>query len=306
MSLTLRQLEVIRAVCRHGSVTLAAAALEISQPAVSMMLRDCARVAGFPLFQRKHGRLQPTAEMRGLLTDLERVFEGVERIGRLVADMRDSSIGTVQIAATPTLAANLLPPALAAFQRARPRIQVTLHAMDNPGVVDAVLQERVDFGLVLTPVNQPDARLISLCSADLVCVVPPGHRLDGREFVTPEDLAPYPLISFSRSLPLGHLVEESFRQAGVPRRIALEVNQSSVACALARAGVGVAVIDPFMLMDQRDHGVVALKLLPATTISAQALAPREATLSRPALMLLATVRRTAVALTRDADVLVKK
>jgi DNA-binding transcriptional LysR family regulator len=298
MSLTLRQLEVIRAVCRQGSVTLAAAALEISQPAVSMMLRDCTRLAGFPLFQRKHGRLQPTAEMRSLLTDLERVFEGVERIGRLVDDMRDSSIGTVQVAATPTLADNLLPPALAAFQRARPRIQVTLYAMDNRAVVNTVLQERVDFGLVLAPVNQPDARLISLCSADLVCVVPPGHKLAGRESVTPQDLAPYPLISFSRSLPLGHLVEESFRQAGVPRRIAVEVNQSSVACALARAGVGVAVIDPFMLMDERDHGVVALKLLPAAMVSAQALAPRDATLSRPALMFLATIRKTTSVLTR--------
>ncbi len=302
MSLSLRQLEIVRAVCRHGSVTLAAAALDISQPAVSMMLRDCARLAGFPLFQRKHGRLQPTAEMRGLLTDLERVFEGVERIGRLVEDMRDTSIGTVQVAATPTLADNLLPRPLAAFQRARPRIQVTLQAMDNRAVVDAVLQERVDFGLVLAPVNQPDARLITLCSAELVCVVPPGHKLAGRAQVTPQDLAAFPLISFSRSLPLGHLVEESFRAAGVPRRIALEVNQSSIACALARAGVGVAVIDPFMLMDERDHGVVALKLAPATMVSAQALVPREATLSRPALMFLATLRKMIPALTRSAGV----
>jgi DNA-binding transcriptional LysR family regulator len=291
MSLTLRQLEIIHAVCRHGSVTLAAAALDISQPAVSMMLRDCTRLAGFALFQRKHGRLQPTAEMRGLLIDLERVFEGVERVGRLVDDMRDSSIGTVQVAATPTLADNLLPAALAAFQRARPRIQVTLEAMENRAVVEAVLRERVDFGLVLAPVNQPEARLINLSSAALVCVVSPDHKLAGRESVTPGDLAPYPLISFSRSLPLGHLVEESFRQAGVPRRIALEVNQSSVACALARAGVGVAVVDPFMLTDQRDHGVVALKLLPLVTVSAQAVVPRDATLSRPALMLLATIRR---------------
>jgi hypothetical protein len=56
----------------------------------------------------------------------------------------------------------------------------------------------------------------------------------------------------------------------------------------------VAVIDPFMLMDPRDHGVVALKLLPETEVSAQALIPRAATLSRPATMLLATIRRTAV------------
>jgi len=52
MPLTLRQLEMIRAVSRHGSVTAAAGALGVSQPAVSMMLRDCTAAAGFSLFMR--------------------------------------------------------------------------------------------------------------------------------------------------------------------------------------------------------------------------------------------------------------
>jgi DNA-binding transcriptional LysR family regulator len=299
MSLTLRQLEVVRAVCRHGSVTTAASALGISQPAISMMLRECARIAGFPLFLRRQGRLQPTAEMRALLAELDRVFEGVERVGRLIQDMRDTSIGSVQIAATPTLADHLVPPAVVAFRLARPRIQVAIHTRDNLSVVEAVMQERVDFGLVLTPLGQPDARLVTLCTGALVCVVPTGHPLAARAAVHLRDLAPFPLISFSRSLPLGDLVEAAFREAGVPRRIGLEVNQSSVACALARAGAGVAVVDPFMLMDPDKREMAVLKLLPATTVSAQALIPRTATLSRPAAMFLATIRRTALAAQRD-------
>ncbi|HEY2133352.1 MAG TPA: LysR family transcriptional regulator [Acetobacteraceae bacterium] len=289
----------MHAVCRHGSVTTAAAALDISQPAVSMLLRDCAHIAGFPLFLRRQGRLQPTAEMRALLAELDRVFEGIERMGRLLQDMRDTSIGSVQIAATPAIADHLLPSAIAAFQAARPRIQVAIRAMDNLGVIETVTDERVDFGLVLTPLGQPEARLVRLCTGPLVCVVPVGHPLATRGAVGPGDLAPYPLISFSRSLPLGDLVETAFRQAGVARRIGLEVNQSSVACALARAGAGVAVIDPFLLMDPRDHGVVVLTLLPVTEVSAQALIPRTATLSRPAAMLLATIRRTALNAQRD-------
>jgi DNA-binding transcriptional LysR family regulator len=299
MSLNLRQLEVVLAVCRHGSVTTAAAALDISQPAVSMMLRECTRIVGFPLFLRKQGRLQPTAEMRGLIAELERVFEGVERIGRLVEDMRDTSVGTVRIAATPTLADNLLPPAIASFQRSRPRIQIVAHTMDNLNVVNMVTQGRVDFGLVLTPLSMPEARLIELCETELICVVHPESQLAGRRVVEPKDLASYPLISFSRNLPLGSLVEQSFREAGTARQIALEVNQSSVACALVRAGVGVAVIDPFMLMDGRDHGVVRLRMRPAALVSAQALVPRDATLSRPALLFLGAIRKTMNALKRS-------
>jgi DNA-binding transcriptional LysR family regulator len=296
MSLTLRQLEVVRAVARHGAVTLAASELGVSQPAVSMMLRECASSIGFPLFVRRHARLQPTPELRVFLDDIERVFAGLDRINRLVADMREISIGSVAVAATPTLADNLLPDAIASFRRRRPRIHIAVHAMDNIAVVDAVTQGGVDFGLVLTPIAKPDAGLVPLCRGELVCVVHRDNPLAERTMVEPQDLASYPLISFSRSLPLGALVEESFRLSGVPRRIALEVNQSSVALALVRAGIGVAVIDPFLLMDDRDHGVVRLPLRPSASVEAQALIPRSGPLSRPALMLLATLRRRAAAL----------
>ena len=138
MLLSLRQLEIVHAVCRHGSVTAAAAALEVSQPAISMVLRDCTRLTGFPLFRRKQGRLQPTPEMQVMLPDLMRMFEGAERIDRLLGDIRETSVGTVHLAVTPTLADSLLPRAVAIFQLARPRITLTLRTMDNVSVVEAV------------------------------------------------------------------------------------------------------------------------------------------------------------------------
>ncbi|KQZ01539.1 hypothetical protein ASD45_12275 [Pseudolabrys sp. Root1462] len=293
MSLSFRQLQVVRAVCRHGSVIGAASALGISQPAVSMMLRDCTRAAGFPLFLRKQGRLQPTMETSSLMTDLDRIFDGVERVGRLLEDMRDTKVGMIQIAATPTLAENLLPPAVTAFKQTRPGVQITIHSMDNISVVNSVINEHVDFGLVLSPLAHFDAQLFELCSAELVCVVHPDNPLAARTQVTPKDLESYPLISFSRSLPLGMLVEKTFRDAGVPRRITLEVNQSSVACALARAGAGVAIVDPFWLMENRDHGLVRLKVQPRTKVVAQVLMPKNSNLSRPTRILIAELRKVA-------------
>lgn len=291
MKMSFRQLEVIRAVALRGGVTAAAVELRVSQPAVSMMLRECTASAGFPLFLRAQGRLQPTPELRILLDEVDRVFKGLERIDRLVDDIRDASVGSVVVAVTPTLADNLLPQAVAAFRRARPRIQITVQTMDNLAAVEAVTQGGVDFGLVLTPVAETDARLVPLCGGELVCVAPIGHPLAASVTVTPHDLAPYPLISFSRSLPLGRLVEQTFQEAGMQRRIALEVNQSSTALALVRAGAGVALIDPFLLLEAWDHGVARLRLEPRAVVTAQALVPGDGALSRPALMLLAAIRR---------------
>jgi DNA-binding transcriptional LysR family regulator len=94
-------------------------------------------------------------------------------------------------------------------------------------------------------------------------------------------------------------VEQAFRDAGLPRRIALEVNQSSVACALARAGAGIAVIDPFWLIEAREHGVVCLKFRPKTPVGAQVLITKSTPLSRPARRFLATLRQTVQGLQRQ-------
>lgn len=298
MSLTFRQLQVLHAVGRHGSVTGAAAALGVSQPAVSMMLGECTRSAGFAVFVRRQGRLQPTAEMASLLADLDRVFNGVDRVNRVIEDMRVTAVGTVQIAATPTLADNLLPPAVALFQQTRPNIRVSIDATDNFNVVNEVAREHVDLGLALSPFMHVDARQIDLCAAELVCVVHRDSPLAARGTVTPKDLADYPLISFRRTLPLGLVVEEAFRKAGVVQRIALEVNQSSVACALARAGAGVAIIDPFWLIGNGERSLVRLRLRPRAEVSAQVLVARNANLSRPVRLFLAALQETVETLRR--------
>lgn len=299
MSLTFRQLQVLHAVSRTGSVTGAATALGVSQPAVSMMLRECSRIAGFAVFVRRHGRLQPTPETAGLMTDLDRVFNGVDRINRVIEDMRVTAVGTIQIAATPTLADNLLPPAIALFQQTRPNVRITVEAMDNFSVVNEVAREHVDLGLALSPFMHVDARQIDLCSAELICVVRRDSPLARQSSVTPRDLADYPLISFRKTLPLGLLVEEAFQKAGVTQRIALEVNQSSVACALARAGTGVAIIDPFWLLEGRDSNLVRLKLRPRAEVSAQVLVSNGSSLSRPARLFLTALRKTAEGFKRD-------
>ncbi len=296
MLLTLRQLEVVRAVSQWGSVTRASMALGVSQPAVSMLLRESAGIAGFPLFVRRQGRLQPTAETRVLIADLDRVFEGVERVNRLIEDMRDQKVGTIHIASTSTLAENLVPPALALFRKTRPDVRVTIHAMDNLSVVANVTKEQVDFGLALAPAAFRQGRIVELGAADLVCIVPRDHPLARRASITPHDLADVPLISFSRSEPLGHLVEEAFRAAGVPQRIALEVNQSSLACALVRAGVGVAILDPFCLLDRADRQIVKLRLEPGALVAAHALLPPSGSPSRVALRLLAAIQSAAARL----------
>jgi DNA-binding transcriptional LysR family regulator len=292
MPLNTRQLEVIRTVIRTGSVTVAANTLGISQPAVSMVIKTCEKLAGFSLFVRKQGRLQPTPEAKTLFPELERIFDGIERVQRLVEQLKDSKIGLIRVAATPTLADNLLAVACRNFLSTRPQVQLSIHTMPNYEVADNVMTERVDLGFVLSPEKYLDARVVDLCSSELVCVAPADHPLAKRDSVHPRELAKFPLISFSRSLPLGSLVDEVFRRDGLKRQIAVEITQSSTACSLVRAGVGLAILDPFALLGGNSQGLTKIKLMPATSIKAQLLMPTNGRVSRPARAFIDTVRET--------------
>lgn len=300
MHLTVRQMEVIRAVNRYGSVGQAASALGISQPAVSLLLRECAAHAGFPFFVRKRGRLQPTRETLEIMGELNRIFDGIARVNHMVDDMRESTDGSVQIFTVPTIAENLLAPTSMRFREDWPQVQISVIATDNVSVSDSVFQEHADFGIVLSPLSQDgrmiEGRLIDLCEAELVCVVPRDCPLAKLPVVTPHDLAPYPLISFDKNLPLGALIEESYRVAGVKRKIALSVTLTAVAYSLARSGAGVAIIDPFYLLTNRDQGVATIRYQPTTSVTAQLLLPNNTPLSRPAQLFVDALKKTAVVL----------
>ncbi|MBR0669676.1 LysR family transcriptional regulator [Neoroseomonas soli] len=293
MRLTYRQLEILHAVARHGTVTAAAETLGVSQPAVSMMLRESQAAIGFPLFGRRKGRLHPTAELSVILAEMDRVFQGVARIDRLIDGIRDMTVGSVVAAATPTLADHLLPRAVAAFRRSRPGIQVALQTMDNLGVIEAVVRERVDLGFVLTPLVAPDLQVVALDETELVCAVPTSHPLAGRDSVAVRDLPAWPLIGVGRGLPLGDLVEAAFAAEGLRRRIAIEVTQTSVALSLVRAGAGIAIVDPYGAMSGVPADLTLLRLHPRVSVGAAAIVQRGRALSRAARLLLATTRRVA-------------
>jgi DNA-binding transcriptional LysR family regulator len=295
----LKHLRAIQAVIQSGSVTDAASSLGISQPAVSMALRDCASAFGFPLFERKQGRLQPTSEAIALLPEIERIIDGAHRVEELAAGLRDINVGLVRIASTPSLADNLVPDAVAQIRSSSKAIDIALYTMINSEVVEQVSTGRVDFGLVLAPIDALDTRELDLLKSELVCVVARSHPLARLRTVAPKDLAAFPLISFNRNLPLGALISRAFQSKGVRRHIDIEVSQSSSARALARTGVGVAIVDSFHLLGNRERGLKHLKFTPTTVQTAKIILPRDGRVSRPARLLLGAIRESAARLSKD-------
>lgn len=288
---TARQLEIVRAVMRSGSVTDAAAFLSISQPAVSMVLKECEQRMGFKLFSRRQGRLKPTKEALALLPELERVFAGIEQVQQLAQDLRETRVGLIRIAATAAIADSLLPQAIRFLSLTHPNVQVAIQTMLSLDVVEEVAMERVDLGLVMSPQEFRGSEVIDLCQSELVCIVADGHPASKLQRIDPAGLAKYPFISFSRNLPLGASIDDVFRRAGVRRRIAIEVGPSSTACSLVRLGVGCAVVDPFVLTGPAGAGLKKIRFTPSTPVTAQLLFPSQAPLAGSRKVFIAKIRQ---------------
>lgn len=95
-----RQLEVFRAIMRNRTLTAAAAALHVSQPAISKVLRHLESQIGYSLFERVRGRLIPTAEAQLLFKDADRIFREIEVLKLFSNRIRDREVGLIRIAAS--------------------------------------------------------------------------------------------------------------------------------------------------------------------------------------------------------------
>ncbi|MCB8879882.1 LysR family transcriptional regulator [Acidisoma cellulosilytica] len=291
--MTLRQLEILRALVLHRTTVAAAQDLGLSQPAISNALKAMETQAGFALFERVNNRLHPTPEGMTLFRESEAIFSLHARLEGRLRDLRDSRSGQLRIVATPPVASGIIPPALKQLLHTRPRLQVFFDVRRFEGVVEAVLSHVAELGFVLGFSGQPGLGSEVLHAGEMVCVCPPGHPLSQLSEVSPADLTDYPLIGLERGTRLGDALRRSFHSVDVTFRPSVEVRYCNTACTLAASGVGVAIVDPFSA-HQGDNRQLAIRpFRPVTPVKAHVLWSEARPLSRTCQTFIREVRQAA-------------
>ena len=262
MTIRLRQLEAFRAVARTGSVTHAAQALGISQPAVSRLLGNFAETVGFDVFQRRDGRLTPTQEARYLLGEVDRLLEGLHHLEQLTQDITDRKAGHLRIACLPGFATSHLPGVLADFLRTRPGVTVSLEPDRPERILEWIIGEQYDFGITDSFSGHPAVKSETL-NMRCVCILPQGHPLSARPTLGPQDLAGERLIHTRRDSTFFRDLDALFQQSGVPLQTLIEVRQFTAACMLVSKGLGVSVVSELDTRDYLGRGIVVRPFAPA-------------------------------------------
>ncbi len=241
--LTLRQLEILRAVVQYRTTVGAAEQLGMSQPSISNTIRHIETVLGFPLFERQSNRLIPTEEALILLEESEPLFLLRDAVNQRAADLRAGRIGRVRIASTAEISEAVLPRVIADYARQYPQIQISLETRPLDSVLQVVENGLADVAFVISAYDRQslDFDLVAVLRA--VCICPQDHPLAQLESVTPRDLDGHPLIGPRTANRVGMMIAEGFNEAGREYQPSIETRFMNAAARIVGEGWGVAVVD---------------------------------------------------------------
>jgi DNA-binding transcriptional LysR family regulator len=241
-----RQLEVFTAVMRAGTVTGAARMLNISQPALSQVLKHTEDDLGFLLFAREKGRLQPTPEALELYPEAERLFAGLEGIRRKTTDLRKGRAGLVRIAASAPPSMSILPRALEALRAKHPNIQLRAHVAPLSTLITMLRAGDATLALALDDQMPLDIGAEVLDQTSFCCLLPPGSSLADADEIALRDLSSQTVISYrSNTRPRDELDKAALAQ-GLRFQPDLEIDSSISAVGFVQAGLGIAVVDSLL------------------------------------------------------------
>ncbi|MCB9651320.1 MAG: LysR family transcriptional regulator [Deltaproteobacteria bacterium] len=150
------------AVAEHGSMSAAARALNVSQPTLSLAIKNLEEELSATLFLRDSRGVSLTASGRALRAAAQEVFETLERARTEIGGLESEDVGEFVVGCNEALGAYFLPTFISSFLKEAPGIQVSLWNGSSAAAREAVLDRKVDFGLVVNPDSHPDLVMVEL------------------------------------------------------------------------------------------------------------------------------------------------
>jgi LysR family transcriptional regulator, putative pyruvate carboxylase regulator len=258
------RLKPLRAFCqvaRLGSVSRAAEALFLSQPAVTLQLQALERDLGQPLLERIGRRLSLTREGQ-VLYDLARpLVEGLDGLdGEFRGRLKGLQAGALHVAAGSSTILYLLPTLVQAFRERHPEVQLVLHNVTGQDGLGLLRSDGCDLAVGSMLDVPTDLAYAPVYSFDPMLICPPGHPLAEKKPLRLEDLSPYGLILPPRRLTTYRLVDLVFQQRRVPYTVALEVGGWEVIKQYVAMGLGISIVTSICLTEADSKRLVARSL----------------------------------------------
>ncbi len=241
LRLTLRQLDILEAVARCGSFSRASAELHLTQPAVSMQIKQLEESLGMPLFEHVGKRIHLTEAGQETLEASRAIRRELVNLENSLADFQGLHGGslTVSVASSASyLAARLI----AAFRQAHPEVRVSFNAVNRETLLQHLAENSVDLVLMGQPPEGRDLEARPFLDNQLVVIAAPTHPLAKVRHIPLQRLAEEPFVGREPGSGTRIAVEKFFESNGLTLQVAMEMNKNEAIKQAVEAGLGVGVV----------------------------------------------------------------
>ncbi|HEY7098024.1 MAG TPA: LysR family transcriptional regulator [Terriglobales bacterium] len=235
------QLETFLEVARLSSFSRAAEKRFRTQPAISAQIRALEEEVGAKLLDRSGGKVSLTASGKLFQKYAEEALESRKTVITAIAETERVPRGEIIVGANEGTCLHILPEVFADFKKQYPDVAVNIKRADYAKILESVIDNSVDFGVVSLPVNDNRLTVVPIHRDELVIIARPQHPLSKMKSAIIEEVAKYPLV-----LPkAGHTrdaLENLFHDRKLKPRYAMELDSSELLKRFVAADVGVGFI----------------------------------------------------------------
>lgn len=252
--LSWRQLTTFHTVAREHSFSRAARKLFLSQPAVSAQIRDLEAYFGVKLFDRLGRRIFLTQAGEVLLEYVQRMINIAEEATQSVEELKGLKRGQLCIGASLLVGSYMLPPLLGEFKKEHRGTAIELRIRFAPEVARLVAENRVDIGLVGSPVAHPSLATEPIRDDELVVIIPGTHPWADRSSITPREFCSQPAIFTEEGSSTRRVALRQLSRHGYFPNITLELGHTEAVKRAVESGLGVSIISANAVQSEVDSG----------------------------------------------------
>jgi DNA-binding transcriptional LysR family regulator len=244
---TLHQLKVFEAAARHGSFTRAAEELFLTQPTVSMQIKQLTKSVGLPLFEQVGKRLYLTEAGRELFATSRQIFETIAQFEMKVADLKGLKQGQLRLAVI-TTAKYFIPRLLGPFCQLYPGIDISLLVTNHEGILERMTNNMDDLYIMSQVPDHLDVSFEVFLENPLVVLAPAHHPLAQEKNIPIQRLSGEPFIMREPGSGTRRAVQKLFDEHGVAVKVKLELGSNEAIKQAIAGGLGISVLSRHTLM----------------------------------------------------------
>jgi DNA-binding transcriptional LysR family regulator len=265
--MTLEMLKLYCDIVRLHSFSQGAAANQVSQSAASQAIQQLETELNALLIDRSKRPFMLTPEGRTFYEGCQTLLQGFEKVRGEISSTRAQITGTVRVAAIYSVGIHIMSDQMQRFMSLHPQARVRLEYLHPHKVVEAVLNDEADLGILSYPPSNRSLSVLPWRSETMVFVCHPTHRLARRKLITPPDLHGENFVAFDADLRIRKAIDRCLRQHEARVNVVMEFDNIETIKQAIAIGAGVSILPkPTILKEVGNRTLASVPLAMAELV----------------------------------------